>query len=330
MAKIGRPGAHQADGVIGGRAQAGDQPDIGNEDAEMGVVGDQRAAGGAAAARHGDAVGARFRKPFKQLLHRGGHAGAAETGERRASLLHEARPELGPVRPRAERQQVGPDQPVHVGAPEAPDGQDVGDGPGLGLEAQNTEIVRQLGGVVLVMVDAVHEAAGPGAGGRVHAPFDLRCGAAVGEGAQAAVDIDAERADHLGQPPLRQHARHRHLAKPQMRMHEAEREGRVAVALRLDEGNLPLVPADRRASLQRQPARGERLQALGDALRLRQRRQQRTGRKHQRRRADGKPGGRRRKLGTASDSAGQRRARALSPSRARRRAPGGRGRGRGP
>ncbi len=74
-------------------------------------------------------------------------------------------------------------------------------------------------------------------------------------------------------------------------MDEAERERRVAVAFRLDEGNLPLAPVDRHAPLQRQAARGERLQALGNVLRLRQRCEQRTARRSESRRGDGEPPG---------------------------------------
>ena len=240
--------------------------------------------------RHGDAVAARFGEPGEPLLHRGGSLRAVEAGERRRLLLHQPRPQLGPVFPRAQLQQIGPDQPVHVGAGETPDGEHVGDRPGLALKAEDGEIVRQFGDAVLVTVDAVDEAAHPEQCSLVHAALDLGGGAAVGQDAQAAVDLGARRPDHLGQPPARQHARGGDLAEPQMRMHEAEHERRVAVAVGLDEGNLPLVPVDRRAPLQLQAARRERLEATGEVRPPGQRRQQRAGGERERRR-DGRDTG---------------------------------------
>ena len=286
-----QPRRHQPHRVIGGRVHAGDQPDIGNENAEMGVVGDERAAGLGAMARHREAVAAGPGEPAEPALRHRGVAVTVGTGDRRRRLLHQSRPQLVPARPCAEREQVLPDQPIEVGTGEAPHGQHVGDRPGFGLQAEHAELVGQRGRRVLIVVDAVDEAPDPEQRGRVHLLLDLRRGAAVGEGAQAVVDIDAEGADHLRHAPPRDHAHRRHLAEPQVRVDEAERERRVAVALGLDEGNLALAPVDRHAPLQRQAARGERFQALGDVLGLRQRREQRTARRGDRRRADGEPPG---------------------------------------
>ena len=247
----------------------------------MGVVGHQRAAAGAMP-RHGEAVAARPGEPAEPALHRGGPVSAVDAGRRRRLPPRQAGPELGPVGPRAQREQVGPDQPGHVGAGQAPDGEHVGDRPGLGPEAENGEIVRQLGRAVLVAVESVHEAADPEQGGLVHGPLDLRRGAGEGEGAEAAVDIDARGADHLGNAPPRDHPRRRHLSQPQVRVHEAERERRVAVAVGLDEGNLPVAPMDRHPPLHRQAPRGEGPEAPGDVLPPRPPRQQRARREGER------------------------------------------------
>ena len=144
---------HQPHRVIGGRVHAGDQPKGGHEDAEMGIVGDQCAAGLAAIPRQGEAVTARLGDAAEQALHRGGLRAAVEAGERRLPFRDQTRPELGPVAPCAERERVGPDQPVRVGAGEAADGDHVRHCPGLGLEAEHGEVVRQFGGVSMTRKD---------------------------------------------------------------------------------------------------------------------------------------------------------------------------------
>ena len=59
---------HQPHRVIGRRVHAGDQPDIGNEDAQMRIVGHERAAGIGAMARHREAVAAGLREPAEPSL----------------------------------------------------------------------------------------------------------------------------------------------------------------------------------------------------------------------------------------------------------------------
>ena len=82
--------------------------------------------------------------------------------------------------------------------------------------------------------------------------------------------------NHLRHAPPRDHPHRRHLTQPQVGVHEAERERRVAVALRFDEGNLLLVPVDRHGPVERQAGGGERRQTLGDVFLLRQWREQRA------------------------------------------------------
>ena len=62
---------HQPHRVIGRRVHAGDQPDIGNEDAQMRVVGHERAARIGAMARHREAVAAGLREPAEPSLRLG-------------------------------------------------------------------------------------------------------------------------------------------------------------------------------------------------------------------------------------------------------------------
>ena len=115
----------------------------------MRVVGHERAAGIGAMARHREAVAAGLGEPAEPLLRLGSRAAAAGTGDRDCAAFHQARPEIVPARACAQREKAGPDQPVDVRAGEASRGEHVLDCPGLGLQAENVEVVRQLGGAVL-------------------------------------------------------------------------------------------------------------------------------------------------------------------------------------
>ena len=78
---------------------------------------------------------------------------------------------------------------------------------------------------------------------------------------------------------------------PQVGVHEAQRERRVAVALRFDEGDLPLAPVDRHRPVEREAARGKRRQTLGDILLVRQGREERAGGQCDGRSAESEPDG---------------------------------------
>ena len=62
-----------------------------------------------------------------------------------------------------------------------------------------------------------------------------------------------------------------------MGVDEAERDGEVAVAARLDKRDQPVVPADLDRCFERQTVRGQRGEALGDGPRTRAMTQPRPG-----------------------------------------------------
>ena len=87
----------------------------------------------------------------------------------------------------------------------------------------------------------------------------------------------AERADQLGQPPLRESLCERNLGEAQMGVHEAEREGEVVVARRLDIGHLIGVPADRDRMVERQAGGRKDGEAFGGRNLARKERGARAG-----------------------------------------------------
>ena len=117
-----------------------------------------------------------------------------------------------------------------------------------------------------------------------------RGGARKRQDAQALVDIDSERADRFRQAAVGDRARHRHLAEAQMGVDEAEGERRVAVGLRLDERDLPVVPVDRDRAVEGQIPGRERREALRQPDGFRQRREQGAARRKSAGESEADPG----------------------------------------
>lgn len=91
------------------------------------------------------------------------------------------------------------------------------------------------------------------------------------------VELRRPGAAHLGDPTLRDAPEHLHLAEPQVRLHQSQGEGRVAVMVGLDKGDLVAVPMDHGAALKRKVLGGECREALVQARFGRQGPQQGTG-----------------------------------------------------
>ena len=185
-------------------------------------------------------------------------------------MPHQPCPLLRPVRTGAQREQAGPRQPIDVRAGQSTDRQHIGNGPRLPRQSEDPKLVRQFLGRGQIVIDAVDKPLGPAPGAIVHSALDFRSSAGEGENPQAAVDIEPHGTDHFGQASVGQHPHQPHLAKSKMGMHEAQREGRVIVAVRFDERNLVFIPVDVDAVLQRQGVRREHRQPIGQAGRLRQ------------------------------------------------------------
>ena len=215
--------------------------------------------------------------------------------------------------PLPQGQEAVPYQPVHVAPGEASDGKHVGDGPGLPLQAEDAEFVGELVQRRLVVVDPVDETPGPPQRRLVHGALDLRRGASEGEDAQAVVDVDGDRTDHFREAPPGDHAHDAHLGKAQMSVHEAQREGGIVVAGRLDERDVMVVPVDGEPAVQARRVGRERRQPGIEAAGFRQRRQQRATGQHaagdEESRGDGRAAGH----GISPGDAPVRRARAGRP-----------------
>ncbi len=269
-------GNHQADGVVGRRFHAGDDPKVRQVEAEVRIVGEQGAAGGRARWRDRQAVAARPADPGEEVAERRDLAVGREARSRVAAVVDQACPDLRPVFAIPQLQHVEPDKPVDIGAGEAAEGDDVLGGPRLALQAENRILDRQGFGRRLIMVDPGNETIHPGAGLRRHRLDDRRRGAAEVEQAQAVVDVVGERAAHFRDPAPGDALDQRHLAEPEVRVHKPEGERRVAVVLGLDERDLMRVPMDRHRPFERQVLRRERRQPLLHGALSRQRRQQRA------------------------------------------------------
>ena len=166
----------------------------------MGIVGDQRAAGCAAAAGQRPGVAAGAGRDAEQALQPAGPCNGAEAEGGIAADLREPLPQLRPVLTLAQLEQAEIGQPVDIGAGDAPDGQHVPRRPRFALEAEQMKLVRQLFDRALVMVYTLDKPVYPSTGvGRHFCQCPLGAAAEV-QNAQGMVDIDGERPGHFGDP----------------------------------------------------------------------------------------------------------------------------------
>ena len=234
----------------------------------MRVAGEPGLSGGAAPARHGDRIAAGAAEPEYKLCERvGGDVMAAgEARQGRGAVLDQPRPDFRPVGTARQAQQPHPQQPINIGGGEPRDAEHIGDGPRLGLDAEQTELQRRFGRVGEVVVDAGDKPVDPIARCLGQRLFDHRHGAGRVEQPQRVIKRDRDRAENFGQAALRDAAQQLHLGQAQMRMDEAERHRQIAIAVRLDERNEPIVPADLDGCADRQVEPRQGGEPLRDSL----------------------------------------------------------------
>ena len=179
-----------------------------------------------------------------------------------AAMGHQLGPQLSPARLAVPGQQPAPGQPADVERQQPSQSQDVGGLPGLALEVEQGELVRQRR-LVQDMVDAARVGVDPGAG------LGRQPGKHVGHGppgiddADRVVDRKRDCAHHLAQAAVSDPAQNLHLAEPKMRVHHPEGDAEVVVVVRFDEGHGVVVPPDRARLLQQRAAQRQRAEPGG-------------------------------------------------------------------
>ena len=245
----------------------------------MRIASEPGAAGGAVPARYSERVAAGMAEPENQSCEGlGGDAmTAGKARQWRGAVLDQPRPKLGPIGTARQAQQPHPQQPIDIGGGEPGDAEHVGDGPGLGRDAEQAKFERRFGGAGEMMVDAGDKPVDPIARRRGQRPFDQRHNTGRIEQPQPMVETDRDGAEYFGEPSLRDAPQQFHLREAQMRVNKAERHRQIAVAARLDERDEPVAPADLDRCGERQFKARQGGEALRDRLRARAVAQSRPG-----------------------------------------------------
>ena len=234
----------------------------------MRVAGQPRTARGAPVGRNGHRVAAGAAEPEQQsgeALRRDIFA-TAQTRQRRGAVLNQPGPDVRPVGAARQAQQPHPQEPIDIGGGQPGDAEHIGDGPGFRPDAKEAKLERRRGSAGEVVIDAGDKPLDPVERCFGQSLFDRRHGAGRVEQPQRVIKRDRDRAENFGQAALRDAAQQLHLGQAQMRMDEAERHRQIAIAVRLDERNEPIVPADLDGCADRQVEPRQGGEPLRDSL----------------------------------------------------------------